>query len=79
MSLFEKMFGAKPTSASIAKDRLVMTLAHERAGTTVPDMDEMKKELIQVIRKYVKVRDITIKSERNHNIDMLEIDVSIGS
>jgi len=38
-------------------------------------MEEMKKEILEVIKKYTKVKEIKIKSENNQNIDMLEVEI----
>ncbi|MEF3192269.1 MAG: cell division topological specificity factor MinE [Campylobacterales bacterium] len=79
MSLWEKIFGSEKKSASTARDRLTMVLAHERASVAIENIDAMKAELMQVIRKYVPVKDIKIKSEKNQNIDILEFEIFIGN
>ena len=78
MTLFERIFGKKETSASKAKDRLKVMLAHERAECSVPYLDELKQDMLQVIQKYTKVGDINIKTENNHNIDMLEVEIFLN-
>jgi len=77
MSLLDKIFGAKPKSANIAKDRLKIVLAHERVGASYPFMDELKREILEVVKKYISVKDINIKKERNASIDMLEVEVML--
>ena len=42
MSLIDKIFGGKKSSAQEARDRLTLILAHERA-INVPYMDAMKQ------------------------------------
>jgi len=56
MGLFDFLTAKKPT-ASIAKDRLRIIVAHERSGRgTSPDyLPMLQRELLEVIRKYVKV------------------------
>lgn len=78
MNLFERIFGTKKSSAETAKDRLKLMLAHERADCSVPYLDDLKKDLIEVIKKYTNVEDVTIKSEKNQNIDMLEVEILLG-
>lgn len=79
MTLFERIFGAKKTnSANVAKDRLKVMLAHERAECAVPYMDDLKSDLLAVIKKYTKSGDVSIKTEKNQNIDMLEIEIQLG-
>ncbi|MCH9813145.1 MAG: cell division topological specificity factor MinE [Epsilonproteobacteria bacterium] len=79
MTLFERIFGAKKdTSANVAKDRLKVMLAHERAECAVPYLDDLKRDLLAVIQKYTKTGDVNIKSEKNQNVDMLEIEIQLG-
>lgn len=79
MTLFERIFGAKKTnSANVARDRLKVMLAHERAECAVPYMDDLKSDLLTVIKKYTKSGDVNIKTEKNQNIDMLEIEIQLG-
>jgi len=78
MSLFERIFGKKDNSANKARDRLKLMLAHERADCAVPYIDDLKKDLLVVIQKYTKVGDINIKTEKNQNVDMLEVEIFLN-
>jgi len=80
MSIFEKWFGKKDSSADRAKERLKLVLAHERTSTNFPFMDDLRRDMIAVIQKYLKVEDINIKTEQSRelNIDLLEVEVSVG-
>jgi cell division topological specificity factor len=53
----------------------MMMLAYERANTKIDNLDEMKKELIDVVKKYLKVKDIEIKSTSNQNLETLEVEI----
>jgi len=75
MSFFANLFGKKEGSASVARDRLKLVLAHERASNALPYMDDMKAEILEVIKKYTKVKDIHISSQTNQNIDVLEMEI----
>jgi cell division topological specificity factor len=75
MSLFETFFGKKSSTAHVARDRLKLVLAHERASNALPYMDEMKEEIMEVIKKYTQVKDIHISSRNNQNIDVLEMEI----
>jgi cell division topological specificity factor len=75
MSLMDIIFGRKSSSAQVAKDRLTIMLATERGATALPYMDDMKREILEVIKKYTKVKEIKIKSDNNQNIDMLEVEI----
>ena len=81
MTLFEKWFGKKEeTSANKARERLKLVLAHERTNTNFPFMDDLRRDMIEVIQKYLKVEDINIKTDQSRelNIDLLEVEVSVG-
>ena len=75
MSLLSSIFAKKESSASVARDRLKLVLAHERASNALPYMEEMKQEIMEVIKKYTKVKDIHISSQSNQNIDVLEMEI----
>lgn len=77
MSLIDKFFGKSGSSASVARDRLMVTLAKERASNAFPYMEEMKRDIIEVIKKYTHVKDVTITTDKNQDIDVIEIDVSL--
>jgi cell division topological specificity factor len=79
MTLFERFFGSKKDkSANVAKDRLKLMLAHERADCAVPYLNDLKNELLEVVKKYTKAGDVSIKTEQNQNVDMLEIEIQLG-
>jgi len=65
----------KKKSKDVAKDRLMMMLAYERANTKIDNLDEMKKDLINVVKKYLNVRDINIKTSSNQDIETLEVEI----
>ena len=76
MSLFEIF--KKKKSKDVAKDRLMMMLAYERANTKIDNLDEMKKDLINVVKKYLNVQDVHIKSNLNQNIETLEVEIILN-
>ena len=78
MTLFERIFGKKESSASKAKDRLKLMLAYERANCSLPYIDDLKKDLMEVMQKYTNVGDINIKTENNQNIDVLEVEIMLN-
>lgn len=78
MSLFDFIFGDKKKSATIAADRLKLVLAHERAATQFPYLEDMKREIIEVIKKYTDAKKVEIKTEQNQNIDLLEVEIVLG-
>ena len=73
MILLDKIFGRK-TSASTAKNRLSLMLATERSAN-LPYMEEMQKEILEVVKKYTKSSRVSVKTDSNQNINALEIEV----
>lgn len=74
------MFGwlNKNKSASIAKDRLTIAIMSDRDATTeFPFMDELKAEIIEVVKKYVGVRTVEIKKEVEGGLEALSIDIQL--
>ena len=76
MSFFDLF--KKKKSKDVAKDRLMMMLAYERAHTKIDNLDEMKKELINVVKKYLNVKDINIKTSSNQDIETLEVEILLN-
>ena len=80
MSLFSFLFAPRQNSASIAKERLKIVLAHERAGSHAPDfLPALQKELIDVVGRYVEIRDdvIRVNLARSGETSLLEINIEI--
>lgn len=70
-------FLSRDSSASQAKDRLKIVLAHDRSSN-IPYINEMRNEIIEVIKKYTKANKIDFKTDSNQNINMLEIEITLG-
>jgi len=82
MSFLSFILGEKKKSASVAKERLQIILAHERAGknASAPDyLPDLQRDLVQVISKYVKINpnDIQVNLERADNLDVLEVKIEL--
>lgn len=82
MSFLSFLLGQKKTSASVAKERLQIILAHERSDgdTLAPDyLPQLQKELMDVISKYVKVNvdDIKVNVERQGSLEVLEVKIEM--
>lgn len=75
MSLLD-FFNKKP-SASIASDRLKIVVAHERSSN-LPYIENMKRELLEVIKKYTNTSKVNIRTDSNQNISMLEIEITLN-
>lgn len=80
MSWLDKIFGSsQPKSAQLAKERLTLVIAHQRAdeGSTPDFLPALQKELVAVISKYVKVNadDIKVQLEKKDNYEVLEVNI----
>jgi cell division topological specificity factor len=78
MSFLSSFFGKKKSSASVAKDRLTIMLSHERADCKLPYLDDLRRDLIDVIKKYTSVDDIKITTHNNQSVDILEVEILLG-
>ncbi len=73
------MFNNSPKSASMAKERLTLVLSHERSAN-LPYLEDMKKEILQVVQKYTQTKDSDIQFSTNSNqhISTLEVQITLG-
>ncbi len=72
--------GKEDQSASIAKDRLQVLIAHERTGRSGPDyLPMLKQDILDVIKKYVAVGDdaLSVQLESQDNCDVLELNITL--
>lgn len=79
MSIMEFLFGKKQQSAQLARDRLQIIIAQERA-TQAPDyLPTLQKELLEVLSKYVHVslNDIHIAQEKKDGMDVLALNITL--
>lgn len=81
MSLMKRLFGEKkPNTADVAKNRLSLLIAHERAAGAQPDfLPALQKELLAVISKYISIDldDIAVNIERQGDCEVLELNVTL--
>ncbi|GAB7126085.1 cell division topological specificity factor MinE [Amantichitinum ursilacus] len=78
MSILSYFFGEKKKSASVARERLQIILAHERAGRDAPDyLPQLQRELIEVISKYVAINpdDIKVQLDKKDDFEVLEVNI----
>ncbi len=80
MSFFDLFRERKKDTASLAKERLQIIVAHERGQRSQPDyLPSLHKELIAVVRKYVNIGDdqVQISLEDQDNCSILEVNISL--
>lgn len=82
MSFFSFFLGEKKKTASVAKERLQIILAHERSGRNAAEPDylpALQRELVAVISKYIKIDpdDIKVQLERQDDLEVLEVKIEL--
>jgi len=82
MSLLSFLLGEKKKSASVAKERLQIILAHERTGRRRrgPDyLAALQRELVAVVAKYVSIKpeEIKVHLQRQENLEVLEVKIEL--
>jgi cell division topological specificity factor len=83
MSLFNYFRSSQQrSSATVAKERLQIIVAHERRqrnNATLDYLPLLQQELLAVVRKYVLVEDdqIKINLEKEGNYDILEVNIAL--
>ncbi len=81
MSILDYLLRRKKKSANIAKERLQIILAAENINKKGPDfLPELKRELLEVISKYVEVNQelIQVNVERDSDCDILELNIPLS-
>jgi cell division topological specificity factor len=80
MGLLEFFFGRRQPTAGIAKERLQIVLAHERAGRDAPDfMPALQRDILVVVGKYVAIKEdlVRVKIGRHADASTLEINIEL--
>jgi cell division topological specificity factor len=80
MRLLDLLFPERRNSAVIAKDRLKIVLAHERASRDAPEfLQALQKDLLDAVSRYVEIRDdmLRINVGQSGDTSLLEINVEI--
>ena len=82
MRLLDFLFAERRNTAGIAKDRLKIVLAHERASRNAPEfLPALQKELLDVIGRYVDIKSdmLRVNVGRSGDTSLLEINVEIDA
>lgn len=83
MSIFDIFRNKRQTegSASIAKERLQIIVAHSRTKQNDDEdyMPKLQQELIEVISRYVKIDkdQVKVALERNDDCSVLELNITL--
>ena len=82
MSFLSFFLGEKKKTATVAKERLQIILAHERTGrggSRADYLPQLQAELVAVISKYVQIsaEDIKVSLEKQDNFEVLEVKIEL--
>ncbi|OUX71931.1 cell division topological specificity factor MinE [Synechococcus sp. MEDNS5] len=65
--LLDRILGRQPASATTARERLQLVLAHDRSDLSPELLDQMRREIFEVVAKYVDIDleegDVTLETE----------------
>ena len=80
MSFLSFLLGEKKKTASVAKERLQIIVAHERRPASTPDfLPSLQKDILEVVRKYVPIQEeqIRLSLDRSGDCEVLELNISL--
>lgn len=87
MKLLEFFRGKRGDSANVAKERLSVVIAHERHKRDSSErgakhaeyLPKLKKDVLDVIRKYVSIDedDVVVRLEKSEDRDVLELNINL--
>ena len=81
MSLLDYFRSTKKNTASTAKERLQIIVAHERNRRNSPDyLPQLERDILAVIRKYVDISDdqVLVSLEKSSDqLSVLELNVTL--
>ena len=65
--LLDRILGRQAASATTARERLQLVLAHDRSDLSPEQLDQMRREIFEVVAKYVDIDleegDVTLETE----------------
>ena len=80
MGLLDFLFPERRNTAVVARDRLKIVMAHERASRDAPDfLPALQKDLLDVVGRYIEIRDdmLRVNVGRSGETSLLEINVEL--
>lgn len=88
MSILKYLRKRRPTTASVAKERLQIIISHERSQCDAPDclpklndLPKMQEEILNVIAKYIPIdrEKVSVNLERQGDSAVLELNFSMST
>ena len=80
MNILDFFRSSRPKTASVAKERLKIILAHEHAHEGGPEfLPLLQNEILEVVRKYVSVDTDAVKVQfgQTGETDVLELNIAL--
>ena len=80
MWLFDHLFRPRPQTAAVARERLRIILAHERAHRNAPDfLPSLQQEILKVVERYFPIEPDTVRVhlERHATHAQLELNIAL--
>jgi len=80
MKLLDYFRTNRKASASVAKERLQVLVAHERSTRNAPSyLPQLQNEILAVIKKYVSVPDDAVQIQLDHDEhqEILELNITL--
>lgn len=80
MSLLDYFRRERRSSASVAKERLQILVAHDRVRNSGPDyLPQLQQEIMTVIRKYVEIgeEDVRVQLDTQGTTSVLELNITL--
>jgi cell division topological specificity factor len=81
MRILDFFRSKKQGSASVAKERLQIIVAHERRRSSTPDfLPRLQQDILEVVRKYIHISEDQIKLsvDRKGECEVLELNISLA-
>lgn len=81
MNFFDFFRSTSRSSASLAKERLQIIVAHERRQAQSPDfLPQMQRDILEVVRKYIPITEEQIKLsiDKRGDFEVLELNISLS-
>jgi cell division topological specificity factor len=81
MDWLKLLRGEPRNTASMAKERLKLVVAHQRQGRTNGPvyLPQLREELLAVVRKYVSIPDsaVQVNLQREDGLEVLEMNIAL--
>jgi len=75
-----RLFGSRPATAPVARERLQILLQHERGLLGQSDLlVTLREEILAVVSKHIQLDPdkVMVKLERGKNVSTLEVDIEV--